>query len=296
MTFFTASRIGRFQWGASRVCRHYILRGVLLLLFGRLVNPPFIIDRIVDQYEGRPPSSTHGPMEESLWIAAWVSVFEVMTALGFVMIVAGILMPLVHHLSHWKQLRGLPLVHYMLLLLAFGGFALSNALLVHYQNGDPENSDAYPGWERGVASTWWQILLRYLLIPGSYGDSNGNQWGNIAYPLVPWLSVTWIGVVMGHVYKEACSLRRATRGTGVLGVASLVLFNVVRGWGGSFGNLRGSPRHEGEGVVSGFIGWLDVCKYPPSPAFALLTLGMNWVRQAAAPLLYIDLWLFLTFE
>ena len=103
------------------------------------------------------------------------------------------------------------------------------------------------------------------------------MYGNIAYPLIPWLSVTWIGVVMGLLYCSSTNVKHATRYTCLAGMLSLVAFNVMRGWGGSFGNLRGWPRGDGKDEVSGFIAWLNVCKYPPSPAFALLTLGVNWV-------------------
>ena len=55
MAFFTASRMGRSQWSAGRVSKHYFIRGVLLLVIGRFVNPPFAIVHIVDHYEVNMP-------------------------------------------------------------------------------------------------------------------------------------------------------------------------------------------------------------------------------------------------
>lgn len=169
MVFFTFGRMQRHGWSAWQVCKHYIIRGVLLLFIGRLVNPPFYVDKIVDKYYNRHGVQRHGSLHESLWFAAWISVFEVMTGLGLVMLVAGILMPVVYKCREMRvQLltprdTGCPVVHCLLLVCSFGLFALSNALLVHYQDGDPENTLNTGGWQRAIAVEWWQILLRCVI-------------------------------------------------------------------------------------------------------------------------------------
>ena len=39
--------------------------------------------------------------------------------------------------------------------------------------------------QQGLATTFPQILLRFILIPGKYGDSSGGEWGTMAYPVIP---------------------------------------------------------------------------------------------------------------
>ena len=66
--------------------------------------------------------------------------------------------------------------------------------------------------------------------------------------------------------------RRAFRQVAVAGVASLMAFVVLRASGdvGSF-----------QPAVAGWIGFLNVTKYPPSLTFLLLTLGANFVVLGA---------------
>jgi uncharacterized membrane protein len=93
-----------------------------------------------------------------------------------------------------------------------------------------------------------------LQIPGRSGP-----WV-VFYPVVPWLGIAGLGIVLGRMV--ALLSGRAFSAAAVL----LAAFVIVRSIG-HFGNFH-SPQ-------PGWIGFLNVTKYPPSLAFIFLTLGGN---------------------
>jgi uncharacterized membrane protein len=107
-------------------------------------------------------------------------------------------------------------------------------------------------------ATLYRPLLRLLIIPG-----HTNIW-EIFYPVVPWLGVTGLGLLFGELLKR--DAHRAGRVAAWTGWGFLALFVIVRTTGG-FGNLNE--------VSPGWIGFLNVIKYPPSLAFLTITLGIN---------------------
>jgi uncharacterized membrane protein len=113
-----------------------------------------------------------------------------------------------------------------------------------------------PGSDR--AATLYSPLLRLLLIPG-----HTNIW-EVFYPVVPWLGVTGLGLLFGQLLRK--DPNRAGRVARWTGLAFLVLFVILRTMGG-FGNLHG--------VLKGWMGFLNVTKYPPSLSFLTMTLGIN---------------------
>jgi uncharacterized membrane protein len=108
------------------------------------------------------------------------------------------------------------------------------------------------------AATLYPPLLRLLIIPG-----HTNIW-QIFYPVVPWLGATGLGLLFGKLLKR--DTHRAGRVASCTGLGFLVLFVILRTTGG-FGNLNEVP--------PGWIGFLNVIKYPPSVAFFMITLGIN---------------------
>ncbi len=106
-------------------------------------------------------------------------------------------------------------------------------------------------------------LVWALVIPG-----HTNNW-QVFYPVVPWLGVTGLGLLFGRLLKN--NTDRAGRVAGCAGLGCIVLFVVVRLTGG-FGNLNDVP--------SGWLGFLNVVKYPPSLAFLTITLGINLIGMA----------------
>jgi len=115
------------------------------------------------------------------------------------------------------------------------------------------------------ASILYPLLLRLLMIPG-----HTNIW-QVFYPVVPWLGATGLGLLFGKLLIR--DTHRTERAAGWTGLSFLVLFIVVRIAGG-FGNLNEVPL--------GWMGFLNVIKYPPSLAFLLITLGIN--------LLFMGVW------
>jgi len=101
-------------------------------------------------------------------------------------------------------------------------------------------------------------LVRFLLLPGQSG-----QWFFL-YSLFGWLGVAVLGMAFGRAWLAHGS--RVFRWMLAVGLLALPLFVLVR-LGGGFGNIRAI---EGRG----WIGFLNVVKYPPSLALLLLTLGV----------------------
>ena len=104
----------------------------------------------------------------------------------------------------------------------------------------------YPAW------------VRVLQIPGRSGPLL------VFYPVIPWLGIAGLGILLGRwtVSNRSDLHRWAFIVAGVL----LLGFIIVRRLGG-FGNFH-PPQ-------TGWIGFLNVTKYPPGLAFVLLTLGVN---------------------
>eukprot|EP00937_MAST-01D_sp_MAST-1D-sp2_P001871 g1871.t1 len=299
MVLFSQSRRRR-GWGWGRILRHFGVRALLLFAFGRLVDVPFYIGLLVSLYEGRTVvhrGTTFTPPQDipKAWDAAWIGVFEVMTGLGMVMAATSLLLPLVLRRAwHGADAGGCSVaLHRQLgsplwggkgawLAIALGAslLALSNAVIVHYQAGDPEGRTlAHPdAWPRmgAPARDAADLLLRFALVPG-YGIA--PRMGPVAYPLVPWCSLTLFGVAAGAEFRAAPA--RAHERSRTHGALLLALFLLLRGVGGSVGNLRGWPRGDGYGVdgawagVPSLIEFFNVCKYPPSPAYCALTLGVD---------------------
>ena len=116
--------------------------------------------------------------------------------------------------------------------------------------------------------------------------------GHISYPMIPWLGLTLFGMAAGLEYSDAPE--QAQKRTPIFAATALVIFILIRSLGGAVGNLRGWPRGDGinisqstvnqtTGVVIGVhnitvpavIEFFNVCKYPPSVAFAAMTLAAN---------------------
>jgi uncharacterized membrane protein len=123
----------------------------------------------------------------------------------------------------------------------------------------------------------WQVpltpLIRFLLLPGASGP-----WFFL-YSLFGWLGVALLGMAFGRAWLAHG--RRVFRWTLIGGLLGLPLFVLVR-LGNGFGNIRPI-----EGA--GWIGFLNVVKYPPSLALLLLTLGvlgmLLFVFEKAGPAL-----------
>jgi len=117
-------------------------------------------------------------------------------------------------------------------------------------------------------STLYSPVLRLLLIPGISG-----VW-QINYPLLPWLGITLLGVAFGRVLER--NPFQAHDLALYAGVDFLLAFALMRAlnWG------------DFHSAGAGWVRFLSVTKYPPSPAFVALTLGVHgllwWVFNSVS--------------
>ena len=107
-------------------------------------------------------------------------------------------------------------------------------------------------------------LVAALVIPGH------SNMLIVLYPVIPWLGVTGLGLIYGRLLRGRAD--NAVRAALWAGIGSLVVFVVIRAAGG-FGNLNIVP--------AGWMGFLNVVKYPPSLAFLSVTLGINLLLMAS---------------
>jgi uncharacterized membrane protein len=111
-------------------------------------------------------------------------------------------------------------------------------------------------------------LQRLLFVPGRTGMVQ------VYYPILPWIGVAALGVAFGHELRKEGS--RAVVLALPFGLMGIGIFLLSRFTG--FGAV-----HDIES--SGWIGLLNVTKYPPDLPFLGLTLGINLLLLAALAVL-----------
>lgn len=100
---------------------------------------------------------------------------------------------------------------------------------------------------------------------------------NISYPTLPWIGVILCGYALGPLYASAVEPKTRTKILLQLGVASLTLLLVLRGF-----NIYGEtlPWTAGNSTVETLMSMLNYTKYPPSLDFLLLTLGTSFLLMS----------------
>lgn len=101
------------------------------------------------------------------------------------------------------------------------------------------------------------IWMRVLFIPGNTPPVS------VVYPWVPWLVPAGIGVLLGRAVLAGPD--RTRMALPKVGLAALAVFVVLR--------VAGLGDYHQAGP--GFIGFMNLTKYPPSLDFLLATLGIN---------------------
>lgn len=96
------------------------------------------------------------------------------------------------------------------------------------------------------------------------------------YPLIPWAGIMAFGFLLGPVFAAPAS-RRAAVLFG-LGLAGLGAFVALRLWNGFGDPVPWTERSDAFWTV---IAFLNVSKYPASPAFLLMTLGITFLSLSA---------------
>jgi uncharacterized membrane protein len=106
----------------------------------------------------------------------------------------------------------------------------------------------------------WQLLF----VSGHYGVVDCD------YPPLPWAALCGFGIVCGRLLTS--DETRAYAGFGRMGAALVGGFLLLRVTG--FGDVHHT-------VFAGWIDFLQVTKYPPSPAFITLTIGVDLLLLSA---------------
>jgi uncharacterized membrane protein len=94
---------------------------------------------------------------------------------------------------------------------------------------------------------------------------------NVLYPWVPWLAPAGLGIVLARVVTRRPGSTAVVGGA--LGASLVVSFVVMR--------AAAFPFAEPHAPLPGFIGFMSLTKYPPSPAFLAATLGADLLLLAA---------------
>jgi uncharacterized membrane protein len=110
------------------------------------------------------------------------------------------------------------------------------------------------------------LFRTFTVLPGPLPAGMGI----VLYPFVPWLGVMCLGFGYGHVFLFPKSARDRT--IAWTGAGSLLIFCVLRGLNG-YGDL--TPWKAWPDATRNIESFLDVTKYPPSPDYVLVTLGIS---------------------
>jgi uncharacterized membrane protein len=98
----------------------------------------------------------------------------------------------------------------------------------------------------------------------------GQVWfGDIVYPVIPWIGVMMLGFSLGRLYDFNAERRRSL--LAMLGLGALAAFVLLRTLN-VYGDLH--PRQDGTTLTATLMYFMDVTKYPPSLLYLLVTLGI----------------------
>jgi len=190
-------------------------------------------------------------IEQVLEMPAWKLVYLVTPQLttlggtigsGHAIVSVGVLYSLGASMIIWSFLLRTPI--WVMALISAGAFAATN-WYVPGPAGDP-----------GFLTSWLQVAL---ILPGKAGFLY------TAYPIIPWLGMTGLGLTFARMLRANPSTAFPT--AFYTGIGLLFLFVLLRLY--DFGDFH----HTGKG----FIGFLNLTKYPPSLTFVCMTFGSNLI-------------------
>lgn len=157
------------------------------------------------------------------------------------------------------------------LLLCLFSFAASNAYVIQHQGKDPSEPLPFPRY-LGQPDKWTDYLVRIFFLPGAYVH------GFIAYSVFPYIGLVLLGFGLAQLFtRKGFTIRSLRNGSFIAYLACGLGFIIIRSFGGPVGNYRGRDGDPSFVSASWLIHYFAVCKYPPSPAFALLTLSLNFL-------------------
>lgn len=122
-------------------------------------------------------------------------------------------------------------------------------------------------------ATLFPVWKRLLFVPGH------TNFIEVVYSWVPWLVPAGLGILLGRVVAKQPGKTLMVSVAG--GIALVAAFIVIRSAG------VGDPHLP----LPGFIGFMSLTKYPPSPAFLAVTLGVDLLLLAALTISVSARWL-----
>lgn len=123
--------------------------------------------------------------------------------------------------------------------------------------------DAVQASDFGAVAGIWNIIHQV----GAF--SIGNTTIVAPYPLIPWAGVMALGFLLGPVFSAQATRRSIILSElGALGLAALLLLRARNGYGDP------APWTQHPDLLWTLMSFLNVSKYPASPTFLLLTLGL----------------------
>jgi uncharacterized membrane protein len=185
MALFAASR-RQAGWSDRRITRFFVTRGVVLLFIQHFVENPAWLLGILSASPDLPPLAALPGDKSDVY-----AVFAVITALGFAMIVWGLLIRASN-----------PVV------IAISVLAIASSMLM--TPGPEHAKDAY------------SLPMRLLFIPGQ------SSFVEVAYAVVPWLTPAGLGVLLGRIVRrEPGFLERRAALAGAFLVAAFIVLRTA---------------------------------------------------------------------
>jgi len=135
-------------------------------------------------------------------------------------------------------------------------FGISGLLYFLSQWFLPGFTSLYPSQQPIVQALQAILVLPVPFMPGSFVNNN--------FPVIPWLLPMALGWLYGHTYAAQRGVAYEARRFAVSGFSSLTLFFIFR-----FAGIGDYLLPNGT-----FQGFFGLSKYPPSPDFFLLYLGL----------------------
>ena len=124
-----------------------------------------------------------------------------------------------------------------------------------------------------LQGTSFKSIIWYLLHQQNYISAGFGTIG-ITYPIVPWIGVMALGYCFGELYKSGFDVRLRKKWLLGLGIASLSMFLIFRGF-----NIYGDPipwSVQKDGTFT-LMSFLNVYKYPPSLLYLLVAIGPGFL-------------------
>eukprot|EP00898_Chlorokybus_atmophyticus_P002304 jgi/Chlat1/3074/Chrsp21S03322 len=262
----------RAGWSDRRILQFLIVRGMLLIVMGLVANSFFFTAMVL-----RLPLGWMDPTQP-LW-RIYLGFLQILVSLGVQMIATALLVAVTDMLPSLR-VRGekMSATTVVSALCAVAASIVTQVVAVQAQGPDPVHAcDVTPhSIYCDDSVTTPTIIERIFMLPGTFGPIP-TSW---EYPVMAWLPACLVGVSVSGWFAGASTTSEAARRAHArclaLGVVFLAAFAAVRLAGGRAFSLRGWPLGEGRDV-NPLVAFLNVCKYPPSIAYMMLTLGQSFV-------------------